>query len=306
MNLVELYVPCTYQGAKQRLAKQIVNYLFSLSKDIKHTHFYDLCCGSGAITIELLNRDVKPNQIIMCDCSSYGKFWKSIGDGTFDINKFYEYSKQVPNDKKLIKSFAENLSKTDATVDEEYKYIILQACSFGGKQIWRDGKVWRNTSFREYWQPTETSSRKSPVNPMQPEIDKLEQRIFNLSKYCNGLTCYNEDINNMIEVIRNDNNNKIIYIDPPYNNTTKYGFDFDHQLFVYELRQVTNAPILLSEYKPYSDVCVQLDIDGAKGGISGNRERQINEYLNFYNIQEDDLSKINNIIKPKSLRKKLF
>ena len=304
--LVELCVPCTYQGAKQRLSKQIVNYLFSLSKDIENTHFYDLCCGSGAITIELLNRGIRPNQITMCDAGSYGKFWKSIGNGTFDINIFYKYSKQVPTDKRLIKYFAKDLSRTDATIDEEYKYIILQSCSFGGKQIWREGNVWKNTSFREYWQPTETSSRRSPVNPMHPEIDKLEQRILNISNYCKGLTCYNEDIDNMIEVIKNDNNDKIIYIDPPYIDTTKYGFDFDHQLFVYELKQITNAPILLSEYKQYSDICVRLNIEGAKGGISGNRDRQINEYLNFYNIQEDDLVKINNIIKPKNLSKKLF
>ena len=42
MNLVALYVPCTYQGAKQRLSKQIVDYLFSLSKDTEHTHFYSI------------------------------------------------------------------------------------------------------------------------------------------------------------------------------------------------------------------------------------------------------------------------
>lgn len=304
--LVELCVPCTYQGAKQRLAKQIVNYLFSLSKNVEHIHFYDLCCGSGAITVELLNRGIKPTQIIMCDASSYGKFWKSIGDDTFDINIFYKYSKQVPTDKRLIKSFAENLSRTDATIDEEYKYIILQSCSFGGKQIWREGNVWKNTSFCDYWQPTETSNRRSPVNPMHPEIDKLEQRILNISKYCKGLTCYNEDINNMINVLKNDNSDKIIYIDPPYINTTKYGFDFNHQLFVYELTKITNSPILLSEYKSYSDVCVRLDIEGAKGGISGNRDRQINEYLNFYNIDSDDLCKIHNIIKPNNFKKKLF
>ena len=97
-----------------------------------------------------------------------------------------------------------------------------------------------------------------------------------------------------------------IYIDPPYVDTTKYGFDFDHQLFIYELTKTIDSPVLLSEYKPYSDICVRLTIDGAKGGISGNRERQINEYLNFYNINKDDLSKIDNIVKPKSLQKKLF
>ena len=42
---------------------------------------------------------------------------------------------------------------------------------------------------------------------------------------------------------------------------------------------------------------------GAKGGISGNRDRQITEYLNFYNV---DINKINNLVKPRFTKKKLF
>lgn len=284
---VKLLSPCTYQGAKQRLAKQIVDYMLSLSKHNMDTHYYDLCCGSGAITIELLNRGIKPQQINMCDMGSYGKFWQSVGAGTFDINKFYSYSKQVPRNKERVQKFIENLSKECATIDEEYVYLLLQASSFGGKQIWREGNEWKNTSFRNYWQPTETSKRRSPVNPMQPEIDSLEQRVVNIVHYCKGLTCYNGNIINMIDVIKNDDRDKIIYIDPPYVNTTKYGFSFNHQDFINSLMDVTGCPILLSEYQIFSDKYVELNMSGAKGGISGNRKTKSTEILNFYNINAD-------------------
>lgn len=300
---MNLFVPCTYQGAKQRLSNQIVNYLINLSDNVSNAKFYDLCCGSGAVTVELLNRGIKPSQIIMCDKSSYGKFWNSVGAGTFDIDKFFKYSKQVPRNKELVQGYIEKLSKYNADIDEEYIYILLQACSFGGKQIWKENGVWKNTTFRNYWKPTEYSNRKSPVNPMQPEIDVLEQRVINIVTACKGLTCYNTDIFDMIDVIKNDNSLKIIYIDPPYINTTKYGFNFNHQQFINTLKNITDCPILLSEYRIFSEVCVALNMVGAKGGISGNRDRQITEYLNFYNV---DINKINNLVKPRFTKKKLF
>ena len=178
-----LYSPCTYQGAKQRVSKEIVDYIISnelIYPSKGGTKIYDLCCGSGAITVEFLNRGVHPNNIVMCDCSSWGKFWKSIGEGSFSLDKWHWWVNQVPKDKNLIQGFMIELSKIDAIEDEEYKYLLLQSCSFGGKQIWREGNQWKNTSFRSYWQPTPTSKRQSPVNPMQPSIDTLNSRVVTL------------------------------------------------------------------------------------------------------------------------------
>jgi site-specific DNA-adenine methylase len=298
---MELHTPCTYQGGKQRLAQQIVDYMIRLSDKSSEVHYYDLCCGSGAITVELLNRGIKPTQIIMCDIGSYGKFYKSVGEGTFDIDKFLKYSKQVPRDKSKVREYIQNLSKQDANIDEEYVYLLLQASSFGGKQIWREHNVWKNTSFRDYWQPTPTSSRRSPVNPMQPEIDKLEQRVINICKYAKGIKCYNTEIMSMVDVIKNDIHDKIIYIDPPYYNTTKYGFSFSHQDFINSLMKVTNCPILLSEYQVFSDKYIELNISGDKGGISGNRKTKSTEILNFYNV-ENNINHLNT----KTIKHKLF
>ena len=69
----QLRVPCAYQGGKQRIAKQIVDVLLSLDHN-ENTVFYDLCCGSGAISIELVNRGIKPSQIVMVDLSSWAAF----------------------------------------------------------------------------------------------------------------------------------------------------------------------------------------------------------------------------------------
>lgn len=246
MNLVS---PCSYQGGKQRVAKEIVDYILNTTFLSKDTKFYDLCCGSGAVTVELLNRGVPPENITMCDKSSWGVFWKSIGEGIFDLNKFYKYSKAVPRDKSLIQAHIKELSKTNADVDEEYKYILLQASSFGGKQICKKDGKWQSPSFRNFWQPTETSNRRSVVNPMMPMIDELEKRVKILVDNCKGLTCHHKDIYEMLDIIENDKSDKVIYIDPPYTNTSGYAFSFDYSDFLSKLFDVTVAHIFVSEKK---------------------------------------------------------
>ena len=279
MNLVS---PCSYQGGKQRVAKEIVDYILNTTFISKDTKFYDLCCGSGAVTVELLNRGVSPENIIMCDKSSWGVFWKSIGEGIFDLNKFYKYSKAVPRDKSLIQAHIKELSKTNADVDEEYKYILLQASSFGGKQIYKKDGKWQSPSFRNFWQPTETSNRRSVVNPMMPMIEELEKRVKILADNCKGLTCHHKDIYEMLDIIKNDKSDKVIYIDPPYTNTSGYAFSFDYSDFLSKLFDVTVAHIFVSEKEKISDEAIQLNFSGAKGGINGNRKNKNEEWLNVY------------------------
>ena len=42
----KLEIPCSYQGGKQRLAKQIVDIFYAENEINDETKFYDLCCGS--------------------------------------------------------------------------------------------------------------------------------------------------------------------------------------------------------------------------------------------------------------------
>ena len=274
-----LSCPCTYQGAKQRVSKQIVDYIVSTTKVTRFTKIYDLCCGSGAITLEFLNRGISPEQVVMCDCCSWGKFYDLIGRGCFDIETFYKYSKDVPRDKSLIQDYIKSLSKGSVDDDEAYVYLLLQAASFGGRQIYVKDNKWCNTSFRDYWQPTETSKRRSPVNPMQPMIDVLEERVEKISIHCKGLKCYNTDIFDMLPIIEKDTGYKIVYIDPPYTFTSGYAHNFDYQLFIHELRKVSDCPIFISEKEPVFEESVQLNFSGDKGGISGNKKTKNQEWL---------------------------
>ena len=262
------------------MSKEIVDYIFDTVMINNDTKLFDLCCGSGVITLELISRGIRPGNITMLDISSWGGFWKEIGNGTFSYEKFLEYANKVPRDKAKIQKHIKSLATENADIDECYKYILLQSSSFGGKQIWNENGVWKNTSFRDYWQPTATSKRKSPVNPMQPMIDVLCERVKIIAEKCVGVTCLHTDIWNVLDIIPQEN--CVIYIDPPYSNTTKYGFDFNLNEFLSELFDKTLSPIFVSEKEKISDEAIRLKFNGAKGGISGNKKCKNEEWLNIY------------------------
>ena len=275
--------PCTYQGAKQRVASEIVDIIFERNPIYNDTKFYDLCCGTGSISLELISRGINPNNIIMLDKSTWGLFWNKIGRGEYDLEKFNKHINSIPKDVGKIQSYLKELSNQDPEIDEEYVYILLQAGSFGGKHIWKDNGKWNNTSFRNYWHPTATSKRRSHVNPMMPMPETIKERMNAIVEKCKGLTCLQIDIYEFLEYIRFRNTeNCIFYIDPPYKNTTNYGFTFDWEDFISLLFDETLAPIYVSEYEKFSEDAFLLDFKGVKGGISGNRKGKGTEWLNEY------------------------
>jgi len=269
-------VPCSYQGGKQRIASQIVDHLLDAASG-SNSQFYDLCCGSGAVSIELANRGIDPSRIHMLDISSWGPFWTAIGSGTFNMDVFELLLSQLPNDKRDYKAHMSSLSKLPVGDIEVELYPLLQACSFGGKQIWRNGECWMNNCFRDYWEPTVTSVRRSPANPMQPGPVELRRRIGDLVNGMRGVNCLKADI--MTTLSSSFPKDAVVYVDPPYKSTTKYGFSFDLSIFINRFREINQTPLFVSEGVPLNDNAILLTFGGAKGGISGVRKGKHQEWL---------------------------
>lgn len=271
-----LRVPCTYQGGKQRVAAQIADVLLRAAP-CAESQFLDLCCGSGAISVELVNRGVAPERITMLDTSSWGAFWAAVGTGTFRHEVFEEQLNCIPEDKRLVKEHMTALSRRDPEIFEAEIYPILQACSFGGKQIWWDGGAWRNAFFRTYWQPTATSVRRSPANPMQPRPEELRRRVKEITRRMAGVNGVRADIATILNI--NVPADTVVYVDPPYSGTTNYGFDFDSLGFAQALRARTGAALFVSEGRALGENSIELRFGGANGGISGNRAGKHREWL---------------------------
>lgn len=139
----KLTPPCSYQGGKQRLSKQIVDIIFEQNKIDENTQFYDLCCGSGAIGLELINRGINPKNITMIDNGVYGGFWTSISNNSFDLNIFKEEIDKLPSIEN-IQQYLKDLSNQEVNKDRYiYHYLLLQSGSFGSKQIWIEDNKWK-------------------------------------------------------------------------------------------------------------------------------------------------------------------
>lgn len=261
------------------MAGQIVDALLQASPG-PNAQFYELCCGSAAISIELVNRGVDPSRIWMLDISSWGSFWSAIGDGTFDMGVFDRFLSELPSDKRDFKAHMLALSALPVDEHEVELYPILQASSFGGKQIWHNGERWANACFRDYWEPTATSIRRSPANPMQPSPVELRRRVEALVKGMKGVTCFRRDIMTVLNAPLPSN--AVVYVDPPYKSTTGYGFGFDITSFIKNFRDLNEVPLFVSEGVPLNENALLLTFGGAKGGISGVRTGKHQEWLSRF------------------------
>ena len=285
-----LEIPCSYQGGKQRLAKQIVDIFYKENNINDDTKFFDLCCGSGAISLELINRGFNPNNITMIDNGCFGQFWQDIANEEFDLDIFKREIENLPN-LENIQSYLKKLS--DLPVDEDkmvYHYLLLQAGAFGSKQIWIENNKWKNNTFRSYWLPTETSNRRSPVNPMMPMPNTLYNRVESIVKQLSGsIIASRESVFDAVYRIDEERNkgnkNIIIYIDPPYANTTGYKETFD--IYSLEGQIWSTSPIYISEgYKMQgASESYLLSVGRTKGNISGEaKKKPTEEWLNRFNL----------------------
>ena len=283
-------ITCRYQGGKQRLAKQIVDIFYKENNINDDTKFFDLCCGSGAISLELINRGFNPNNITMIDNGCFGQFWQDIANGEFDLDVFKREIENLPN-LEDIPSYLKKLS--DLPVDEDkmvYHYLLLQAGAFGSKQIWIENNKWKNNTFRSYWLPTETSNRRSPVNPMMPMPNTSYNRVEAIVEQLSGsIIASRESVFDAVYRIDEERNkgnkNIIIYIDPPYANTTGYKETFD--IYSLEGQIWSTSPIYISEgYKMQgASESYLLSVGRTKGNISGEaKKKPTEEWLNRFNL----------------------
>lgn len=282
---IKLIPPCSYQGGKQRLAKQIVDIIFEQNEINEETKFYDLCCGSGAITLELINRGVHPSNITMVDASMWGKLWEAIANNKFRLDVFKNEIDKLPEISDINKYLKKINSNKIIKELDIYHFLLQQAGSFGSKYIDSNGDYWLNSTFRKYWTPTETSNRRSPVNPMMPMSNTLFQRMELIIKNISGDI---KAIHSKIEDIEwHFDKNSIVYIDPPYKNTSGYNYDFDYEEFIINNWAYVN--IYVSEgYKMDSvEDAILLSKGRTKGNISGDiKKKPTEEWLNIFKLHD--------------------
>lgn len=276
-----LAVPVSYQGGKQRLAADVVN-LWWPSDGPPPERFVELCCGSGAVSIEMVNRGFPVEAITMVDAGPWGLFWQAVGAGTFDTDTFEALLDALPADPAKIQGALQEMARQPVGADAAEVFPILQAGSFGAKALWAvhdeaTGETrWANTSFRSYWLPTPTSSRRSPVNPMMPMPATLRGRVLDVVEAMRGVDGRCADVTTIPATLSSETNTgTVVYMDPPYAGTTAYGYGLN----IPEVARAatTLGPVYVSEGIALTDEAHLLSTGRAKGGISGAKKVAPNE-----------------------------
>lgn len=255
---MKLTIPCAYQGGKQRIADKILDII----KPDASVPFVDLCCGTGAVSIALVKRGYPAYRISMIDNGLWGAFWQAIGDKNFDLDVFRAMIDDIPPDPSDIQAHMQSLSKQPLDDKAIYTYLILQASSFGGRAIWATDGYWQSNSFRNYWLPTATSSRRYPVNPMMPMPNTLYDRVKLIWRKMGGLISAKQADIADVKI-----QGACIYIDPPYSGTSGYATNFD--VVEHASRLAQDNTVFVSESKPLTDTSWQVSGSRSKGNMRG-------------------------------------
>lgn len=272
-----LVPPCGYKGGKRVLAKLIIPHLLQTKAD----HYFDLCCGSGAITLALVSAGIKPQQITMVEAGPWGMFWKKIADGSFSVEKVEKLLSERPNPK-LVKDWVEEMvCKMPVSAET---FLIIQAAAYGSTPAWWDGTKWRgdpsaNRSYhaRPYWQPGPTSKEKKPRGTIFCP-DKILSRLTEIKNRCKNLNVFH----GKVEDADLKKTKAAYYLDPPYQGTTGYAFELDVEKFIAN----GPRPLFVSEGRQLLGANPVMCFNKIRGGNvtsgSKNKAKRRQEFLNCF------------------------
>ena len=266
---MRLQPPCAYQGGKRRQAPEIVRHMGSLVG--KRTPFYDLCCGSGAVSLELISHGHDPSTITMVDIGPWGDLWSLVGRGMFDVDRLRSYLLELPSDDVQIPDFMYELRDATSPGQEgaSYVFLLLQAASFGGLAVGvREDGTWNARSLARR---KEGDGRYA----FYPRPNVLLRRMEMICKHAKGVRGFRM---NALTVVPEQGS--VVYIDPPYSESVnEYRQHMDAHSFASKFPQ---HPVFVSEMRPLNasarEVCSR-----KKGAFTGREKADKREYLSLFN-----------------------
>lgn len=193
---------------------------------------------------------------------------------------FDKYLSELPERYEDYKGHLERLAREPIADNEAELYPILQAGAFGGRQVSRYGDKWSTEGFISY----------GNVRHYTPRPKEMRKRICALIEGMIGVTCYHEDVNNLLNMKLPDK--AVVYLDPPYAGMKGYKFKLDVHNFVNNFVNkfiVGKRHLWVSEGYVLDDCgckgfkVTQLFAKGLVGNVNGSRDKEPHkEYLNHY------------------------
>jgi site-specific DNA-adenine methylase len=238
-----------YQGSKRSAAKLLVRKM-----DLHNSsHFYEMCCGSGEISLEFARQGGDPKKITMVDIGPWGYFWKRIGEGSFDIARFRYLCSKVPQTN--LKEWAQEIREKPAkSKDGVYRFVLLQALSFGGQPI---TYTTRNTFSTKGFRPN-----------LCPSVEVVLGRVIEAARLLKGVQGICGD-SLKVKTLPGST----VFYDPPYEGHNPYQTGFD-------ISKIPQKEYFITYSSTLSEDSLRLHRPVGKGGVQGQKGHVIREYFN--------------------------
>lgn len=246
----QLLPPCAYMGGK-RVQAPTLRRMMMVPQDAP---FYDLCCGGGAVTLEMVTKGKPPELCTMVDGGPWGIFWREIGRGTYDLDRLLAHMRRLPEHAEHWMPALKEIAKEPCPEDEvPYLFPIVQAAAFGGTPVgWADGYfvgVSRMATHHVKPHKLPTGKLDSLVRRrghiVIPPLRNVYERIVRLKRHMAGMTGVHGYVQQVTPVP-----GSVVYIDPPYEGTAGYN-DLDLDV-VAEARRM-GVPTYVSEARPLTE-----------------------------------------------------
>ena len=269
-------VPTGYKGSKRAIAGVIAAEIIATDPP----HVYDLCAGSGAITLALIAAGYPVAQITMVEAGPWGMFYTEASEGGLCMGNLRALLlDEMPKDPRDVAAWVEgDVALRDPGAEE---FIVLQAASYGSTPVWHDGERWRrgatsaNRAYkaRSYWEPGPLSKEKHPrgtiFNP-----SKIIDSVADIDVMCRGLGV----IWGEVSLVSGEYQPATCYMDPPYAGDSGYGWTVD----VDAVLAAAPRPFLMSEGIAWPGATSARQIGLRRGGAvsAGSARRQ--EWLSTF------------------------
>lgn len=211
--------------------------------------------------LPIILKDRKPNQYyVELFCGGCNTIDKVSGNRIANDNNFYLIE--------LLKKIASGWIPDKITKDQYYQ-IKNNKADFDPALV---GWVGFNCSYSGKWFGGFAGETKTKINTIR---DYQQEAINNIIKQSEGLKGIIYQNKNYFDVYIPEDS--IVYLDPPYENTTSYSGEFNHQLFWQFVRNISEKhSVFISEYNAPPDFqCIwQKDAKSslsANGKIGGNK-----------------------------------
>lgn len=273
----KLTPPCGYVGGKRRIAPAIVELILRGCPE----RVVDVGCGSGAVTLELLNKGYPARCIKMVDSGPWGAFWSAASLGDLDVDLIGSMMSDVWHREPC--SVADYVYDVACDGFSPEVFLLLQAASYGSTPVWHDGEAWRrgrpsaNRAYkaRGYWSPgpssAETKPRGTIFKPM--EIASMVRAVA--EAVSNGVIVEHAPAESvLIEP------GSAVYVDPPYAGASGYQHSMMYEKVV---AAAQGCDVYVSESRRTKGATESFLMSSRKrASLNGASGKSGEEWVNYY------------------------